>query len=140
MTAVAADSDGHTVTQTSTFRTLAPAQTFRTQIFEGYHQTYGVGMPIMLTFSEPVTNKAAVEQSLQIRTSQAGGRRLVLGRRPDAVLPAAELLARAHHGELRRAPGRRRRPRRASSGTHTLTQTFTIGRSLIVVASTRRTT
>src|SRR5450755_4158221 len=36
-----------TVTTTSTFRTLTPDRTFRTEIFEGYNQTYGVGMPII---------------------------------------------------------------------------------------------
>ena len=35
-------------------------------IFEGYNETYGVGMPIILTFSQPITDKAAVERSLQI--------------------------------------------------------------------------
>jgi lipoprotein-anchoring transpeptidase ErfK/SrfK len=58
-----------TLTRTVSFRTLTPANTFHTQIFEGYEQTYGVGMPIMLTFSEPITNKAAVERSLQLTTS-----------------------------------------------------------------------
>ncbi len=56
-------------TTTSTFRTLTPARTFRTQIFEGYNQTYGVGIPIILTFSQPITDKAAVERSLQLTTS-----------------------------------------------------------------------
>ena len=71
------------ITTTSTFRTLTPPQTFRTYIFEGYHQTYGVGMPIMLVFSQPITDKAAVERSLQLDDVQAGGRRVVLGRQPD---------------------------------------------------------
>ena len=43
-------------------------------IFEGYQQSYGVGMPIRITFSSPVTNKAAVEKSLQIKQLQAGDR------------------------------------------------------------------
>ena len=63
-------SSGHSGHQTSTFKTLRPSQTFTTQIFEGYKDTYGVGMPIMLTFSQPVTNRAAVERALQITTSK----------------------------------------------------------------------
>ncbi|HSR82609.1 MAG TPA: Ig-like domain-containing protein, partial [Streptosporangiaceae bacterium] len=66
-TVTATSASGSVVT--STFRTLTPGQTFQTQIFEGYKQTYGVGMPIILTFSQPITNKAAVEQSLQVTTS-----------------------------------------------------------------------
>ena len=58
------------MTTASSFRTLTPSQTFQTQIFEGYDQTYGVGMPIMLTFSQPITNRAAVERSLQLTTSK----------------------------------------------------------------------
>src|SRR5215472_1162683 len=61
---------GGTVTTTSTFRTMTPRQTFRTFIFEGYRQTYGVGIPIMLVFSQPITDKAAVERSLQLTTSK----------------------------------------------------------------------
>ena len=39
---------------------------------------------------------------------QAGGRRLVLGRQRATRLPAEGLLARRHHGQLRRPPERRR--------------------------------
>ena len=70
MTATGTAPSGEKISKTSTFRTLTPAQTFTTQIFEGYKQTYGVGMPIMLTFSEPITNKAAVERSLELTTSK----------------------------------------------------------------------
>ena len=40
-----------------------PHQTFAAQIFEGYSQTYGVGMPIILTFSRPITDRRAVERA-----------------------------------------------------------------------------
>src|SRR2546427_1171401 len=53
------------------------------------------------------------------------------------VLPPAPLLASAHAGDLHRSP-ERSRGRTGVYGHHTLTQTFTIGPSLIVVASTAR--
>jgi hypothetical protein len=64
VTATAVTSAGVTATKTSSFRTLSPASTFSTEIFDGYEQTYGVGMPIILTFSQPIKNKAAVERSI----------------------------------------------------------------------------
>ena len=70
VTATASRSGGGTVTTTSTFRTLTPSRTFTTEILEGYDQTYGVGMPIILYFSQPITDKAAVERALQITTSK----------------------------------------------------------------------
>ena len=135
VTATAADSSGRKLTQTSSFRTLTPAQTAQTMIFEGYHQTYGVGMPIILTFSQPVVNKAAVEKSLQLRTSKpvAGAwswdGNQTLDFRPQNYWPAhTDVSFTGHLNGVEMAPG--------VYGSHTLTQSFTIGRSLIVVAST----
>src|SRR5215469_13651205 len=65
VTAKASEQGGQPVTKTSAFKTLTPSQTFQTRIFQGYNQSYGVGMPVLLTFSQPITNKAAVERSLQ---------------------------------------------------------------------------
>jgi len=70
VTATGTAPSGEKISKTSTFRTLTPAQTFSTHIFEGYKETYGVGIPIMLTFSRPITNKAAVERSLELTTSK----------------------------------------------------------------------
>ncbi len=109
VTATAVDSGGHTVTQTSKFTTLNPASTFATMIFEGYRKTYGVGMPILLEFSHPITNKAAVERSLVITSSKpvAGAwywdTDTTLAFRPRQYWPAE------HDGELHRAPQRRGR-------------------------------
>jgi hypothetical protein len=106
--ATAADDTGRTVTERSTFRTLTPSRTFSTRIFQGYRKTYGVGMPIILTFSSPISNKRAVERSLEMPDLQARGGRLVLGRRSDALLPAENVLAAAHQGAVRRPPRRHR--------------------------------
>jgi lipoprotein-anchoring transpeptidase ErfK/SrfK len=135
VTATAVDSSGRSVTQTSSFRTLTPAATFQTQIFEGYRQTYGVGMPIILTFSHPVTDKLAVEQSLQLWTSRPivgawywdGSESLVF--RPRTYWPQhTDVSFVAHLDGVEAAPG--------VYGAANLTQSFTIGNSLIAVVST----
>jgi lipoprotein-anchoring transpeptidase ErfK/SrfK len=123
------------VTVSSSFRTLTPARTFTTRIFQGYLSTYGVGMPILLTFDRPITDKAAVERALQLETSVP-----VVGAwywngdqevdfRPRTYWPAGTRVSFVGHLDgVQGAPG--------VYGHHTLTQTFLIGRSLIVVAST----
>jgi lipoprotein-anchoring transpeptidase ErfK/SrfK len=135
VTATARGSSGTPVTQTSSFTTLSPASTLQTEIFEGEDQTYGVGMPIILTFSQPVVNKAAVERALEIQTS-----RPVVGSwywdgnqavdfRPRTYWPANITVSfTGHLNGVEAAPG--------VYGDHTLTQSFKIGDSLIVVAST----
>jgi hypothetical protein len=70
VTATAAAATGTTTTPTAVFRTLAPSSTFTTEILEGYGQSYGVGMPIILYFSQRITNRAAVERALQVSTSK----------------------------------------------------------------------
>ena len=135
VTATASGSSG--VTATSTFRTLTPRQTFVTEIFEGYRQTYGVGMPVILTFSQPITDKAAVERSLQLRTSEPvvgawywdGSQSLDF--RPRSYWPAGTRVSfTGHLNGVQGAPG--------MYGTHTLTQTFDIGPSVVAIANTVR--
>jgi lipoprotein-anchoring transpeptidase ErfK/SrfK len=128
---------GHSITQTSTFKTLRPAQTFATHIFEGYKDHYGVGMPIMLTFSQPIKNRAAVERSLQIITSKPvvgawyWDNSQTLSFRPRDYWPAHTNVSFVGHLDGVAAS-------KGVYGDHTLTQDFSIGRSLIVVASTAR--
>ena len=131
----AAPGHGGTVTSTSTFRTLTPGETFRTYIFEGYHQTYGVGMPIMLIFSQPITDRAAVERSLQLTTSTPvvgawywDGSQTLDFRPRDYWPPGTTVTFTGHLNGVRGAPG--------LYGMHTLTQTFYIGRSLVAVGNT----
>jgi lipoprotein-anchoring transpeptidase ErfK/SrfK len=134
VTAVAVGPDGHQDTQTSTIKTLDPPQTFTTHIFEGYKQQYGVGMPIMLTFSQPIKHRAAVERSLSITTSKPvvgawyWDNSQTLAFRPRDYWPAHTKVSFVGHLDgVKAGPG--------LYGMHTLTQQFSIGRSLIVVAS-----
>ena len=135
VTATGTDSAGHPVTATSSFHTMTPSSSFGTEIFEGSGATYGVGMPIMLTFNAPITNKAAVERALQVTTSKP-----VVGAwywdgteavdfRPRDYWPAdTTVTLTAHLNGVDGGDGR--------YGTHTLTQTFDIGQSVISVANT----
>lgn len=131
----AVDQTGLAATATSSFRTLDPTRTFSTTIFEGYRKTYGVGMPIILTFSSPITNKRAVERSLELRTSKPvvgawywdGDQTLYF--RPRSYWPSqTQVRFTGHLDGVEGAHG--------VYGVHTLTQSFSIGRSLIAVAST----
>jgi lipoprotein-anchoring transpeptidase ErfK/SrfK len=135
VTATAVDAVGKAVTTISSFRTIKPSRTFQTHIYEAYGQTYGVGMPITLTFSRPIKNRAAVERSLQLRTSRPvtgawywdGDQTLYF--RPQKYWPAhTTVTLDAHLAGVEGAPGR--------YATSDLTQTFRIGGSLIVQAST----
>jgi lipoprotein-anchoring transpeptidase ErfK/SrfK len=137
VTARGTDSAGAAVTATSSFTTMAPsaAATFHTEIFEGAGATYGVGMPLMLTFDHPIKDKAAVERSLQLTTSKPvvgawywdGSEQVDF--RPRDYWPADTTISfDGHLNGVEGAPG--------VYGVHDLTQTFSIGRSVIAVAST----
>jgi lipoprotein-anchoring transpeptidase ErfK/SrfK len=140
VTATAEGSSGEPVTRTSRFRTFTPAKTFTTQIIEGYKQTYGVGMPIILYFSQPVADRAAVERALEIKASKpvVGAWRWdsrcnlaadCLYFRPRRYWPPhTQVSFAAHLNGVEAAPG--------VYGHHTLTQHFEIGSSLRVVADT----
>jgi len=136
VTAVATAANGATTTKTSAFKTLTPSRTFAAEIFEGEGETYGVGMPIILTFSHPITDKAAVERSIELTTSK----RVVgawywdgsstLDFRPRDFWPANTTVSfTGRFNGVLGAPG--------VYGDHTLTQSFVIGQSVIAVASTR---
>lgn len=135
VTATGTDRAGRTVTGTSSFTTMTPASAFRTEIYEGQDATYGVGMPIMLTFDHPIVNKAAVERSLQLTTSNPvvgawhwdGSEQVDF--RPRDYWPANTTVSfDGHLDGVEAAPG--------LYGVHDLTQTFSIGQSVIAVAST----
>lgn len=138
--ATAAGKSGDPITRRDRFRTFTPAKTFSTQIIEGYKQTYGIGMPIILYFSRPIANRAAVERALEIKSSKpvVGAWRwdsrcnlaaTCLYFRPRRYWPAHTRVSfTAHLSGVEAAPG--------VYGSHTLTQRFSIGSPLRVVADT----
>jgi lipoprotein-anchoring transpeptidase ErfK/SrfK len=140
VSATAVGGSGTPVTRSSSFRTFLPARTFTAQVVEGYRQTYGVGMPIILYFDRPIANRAAVERSLQVSTSKpvTGAwywdvpcrlAPVCLYFRPRHYWPAHTRVSFTGHLDgVEAAPG--------VYGHHTLTQTFVIGAPLTVVAST----
>ena len=140
VTATAVDAAGRAVTRRTAFQTFTPKQTFDTRIVQGAGQTYGVGVPIVLYFNRPVTDRRAVERSLELKTSKpvvgawywdspCNMAPVCLYFRPKHYWrPHTRVSFTGHLNGVQAAPG--------VYGHHTLTQSFTIGRSLIVVAST----
>ena len=132
--ATAVDADGRSITKMSRFRTLVPGTTASVQIFEGHNVTYGVGMPVMLSFSKRVEDKKAVERAIVLTSSKKivgawywnGDSSLFF--RPRAYWPQnSKLRFVGHFDGVQLSPG--------VYATHTLRQDWSIGRSLIVVAS-----
>ncbi|HEX7993291.1 MAG TPA: Ig-like domain-containing protein, partial [Streptosporangiaceae bacterium] len=68
--ATARNSAGKIVTATSKFRTLSAGNTFSASLdwtlAANQGQPYGVGLPIIVNFSQPVQNKAAVQKALVV--------------------------------------------------------------------------
>jgi lipoprotein-anchoring transpeptidase ErfK/SrfK len=126
--------------KTASFHTFTPKQAFVTKTIEGYNQTYGVGMPIILYFDHTITNRRAIEKALQVTSSKpvtgswywddgCGTAPTCLYFRPHHYWPAHTRISFvAHLDGIQGAPG--------VYGSHTLTQSFRIGRSLTVAAST----
>ena len=136
VSATATNSAGKTTTSSSSFTTLTPASVVHTHIYEGDNETYGVGMPIMLTFDKAVQNKAAVEQALQVTSSNpvvgawSWADDTHLNFRPREYWPAnTKISFDGHLNGVQVSPG--------VYGSSELTQTFNIGDSLIVVAGTQ---
>ncbi len=135
--ATARDAAGRLVTAKRTFRTLTPHTTFTAQIFQGHGLSYGVGMPVMLKFSRPVEDRAAVERALHLWTSRPlvgawywdGPSTLYF--RTRKYWPAhTKVRFVGNLDGVEASPG--------VYGTHTLKQSFVIGESLIAVADTRK--
>jgi lipoprotein-anchoring transpeptidase ErfK/SrfK len=134
VTATAVDSAGQRTVMASDFRTLRPRRSFAAGTDLGAGETVGVGMPIMINFSRPIADKAAVERALQIWSSKpvTGAWYWLNSKsvwfRPRHYWPAhTRVRFTAHLAGLQGAPG--------VYGKSDLTQHFRIGNSLIAVAS-----
>jgi lipoprotein-anchoring transpeptidase ErfK/SrfK len=133
--ATAVGAGGKKVTATSSFRTLTPRKTFRATVLEADHGEYGVGMPIALTFSRRITNRAAVERALSITTSRPvigawywDGSQTVEFRPRHYWSPGTRV---SFTGRLNGVEGAK-----GVYGTHDLHVAFKIGPSLIAKVST----
>jgi len=137
VTVTATGTDGKTTTATSTFKTQRPAGTFSASTILG-NQTYGVGIPIMINFSQAVDPRfrAGIEKAIKIKSSKPvvgawfwdGGQTLDFRTRnywPQYTKVSFD----AHFNGAQIAPG--------VFGAANLSQSFSIGRSLIGVTSTR---
>jgi lipoprotein-anchoring transpeptidase ErfK/SrfK len=137
VTVTAVGTDGKTTTATSTFKTEHPAGTFTASTVIG-HQAYGVGIPIMINFSQAVDPRfrADIEKAINIKSSKPvvgawywdGGQTLDFRTRnywPQYTKVSFD----AHFNGAQIAPG--------VFGASNLSQSFTIGKSLIGVTSTR---
>jgi lipoprotein-anchoring transpeptidase ErfK/SrfK len=146
VTATATGVNHKKVTISNTFQTLTPHQTFRATITvlgtdqnissEIIGRQYGIGIPITIMFNRPIKNRAAVEQAIELRTSKP-----VVGAwswqddktvifRPRQYWPQyTTVTVDGNFDGVQAAPG--------VYGNRDANLTFSIGPSLIVVASTR---
>jgi lipoprotein-anchoring transpeptidase ErfK/SrfK len=134
VTVTAVGSAGQRTVMASDFQTLRPRRSFAAATVLGAGETVGVGMPIMINFTRPIADKAAVERALQIWSSKpvTGAWYWVNSKsvwfRPRHYWPAhARVRFSAHLAGLQGAPG--------VYGKSDLAQHFRIGDSLIAVAS-----
>jgi len=111
--AAGTDETGAPTTATARFRTLRPAAVFAVaDVTPRPGETVGVGMPVMVTFNRAITDRAAVERSLELKMSRAvtgawnwvGPQQVIF--RPRRYWPAGERITlAAHTAGVRAAPG-----------------------------------
>jgi lipoprotein-anchoring transpeptidase ErfK/SrfK len=146
VTAIATGMNHKKVIISNTFQTFTPRQTFRAAITalgtdqnvsaEIASRQYGVGIPITIMFNRPISNRAAVERAIELRTSKPvvgawywqDDRTVIF--RPRQYWPQyTTVTVDGNFDGVQAAPG--------VYGNRDVHLTFSIGPSLIVVASTR---
>ena len=136
VTVTATGTDGKTTTTTSTFKTEHPAGTFTASTILG-NQSYGVGMPIIINFSQAVDPRfrAGIEKAINIKSSKPvvgawywDGSQTLDFRTRNYWPQYTNVSFDAHFNGAQIAPG--------VFGVSNLSQSFSIGKSLIGVTST----
>jgi len=132
----ATGTDGKSTQISGNFTTAKPKRQVRGTVNVGDGQTYGVAMPIAITFDAPVTDRAAAQKALTVQTSVPTegawawlSDRIVHWRPKAYWLPGTEVTVTAKLYGVRYGDG--------SYGKDDVTTHFTIGRSQVVKANTQ---
>ncbi|MEV7805945.1 Ig-like domain-containing protein [Microbispora sp. NPDC088329] len=133
--AVATGAQGVTARVAGRFRTLPPRHEVAVASIVPYDgETVGIGMPIIVTFTGPVEDRAAVERALEVRGPAEGAWRWTsptrVVYRPRTMWPAnSDVRVTAHLAGVRAAPG--------TYGAADRSVAFTVGRALVSTVDTR---
>ncbi|MFE2105574.1 Ig-like domain-containing protein [Kitasatospora sp. NPDC059463] len=128
--AVAEDDQGLRAAQHTDFSTMAPLHTFVAFFTPEDGSTVGVGMPVSLRFSRPITDRAAVERAIAVTADPPvevaahwfGGRRLDFRPR-DYWEPGTRVSVALRLKDVQGAPG--------AFGTQSKDVRFTVGRAQV---------
>jgi lipoprotein-anchoring transpeptidase ErfK/SrfK len=128
--------DGKPVAIAGSFTTVTPARQISGRLNVGDGQTYGIAIPVALTFSAPVTDRAAVQNALSVTTSVPTpgawawlDDQTVHWRPASYYQPGTQVSVHANLYGVAFAPG--------VYGKADVTAAFTIGRSQVVQANTQ---
>jgi lipoprotein-anchoring transpeptidase ErfK/SrfK len=132
----ATGTDGKPVPLSGSFSTVTPKRQISGSLNVGDGQTYGIAMPIALTFTSKVTDKAAAERALSVETTpKTEGSWAWLSdtqvhwRPKDYFQPGTQVKVAANIYGVKIGDG--------TYGKQDVSASFTIGRSQIVKADTR---
>ncbi|HEX4705016.1 MAG TPA: Ig-like domain-containing protein [Pseudonocardiaceae bacterium] len=132
----AVGADGKAVPIAGSFSTVTPARQISGRLNVGDGQTYGIAIPVALTFSAPVTDQAAVQNALSVTTSvpTTGAwawldSQTVHWRPAGYYQPGTQVSVHANLYGVAFAPG--------VYGKADVSAAFTIGRSQVVQANTQ---
>ncbi|MBX6381646.1 MAG: L,D-transpeptidase family protein [Microbispora sp.] len=133
--AVATGAQGVTSRLAGRFRTLTPRREVAiASVIPNDGETVGIGMPIIVTFTRPVEDRAAVERALEVRGPEEGAWRWISSTqvvyRPREMWPAgSDVRFTAHLAGVRAAPG--------TYGAADRSVAFTVGRAMVSTVDTR---
>lgn len=135
-TGSAVGADGNSPAISGSFSTVKPKRTVRGKINTGDGQTFGIAMPIAVTFDAPVTDKGAAQKALAVETSVPTegawawlDDRTVHWRPKDYWKPGTKVSISAKLYGVPYGNG--------SYGREDLSSSFTIGRAQVVKANTQ---